>query len=415
MSLAEGVQGTIRYKAYTTGTMTSNALLDISSDPGTSGGQLLRRTSVSINLRKDGYASQEIRSDRQIGDFRHGVRRVEGSVSGEFSPATYFELFAAAHRNSPDTTFTLGASQLTSASLSNVNSNVTFGGGDPVSSGLRVGDIIRFTNLTDVDNNSRNFLITGFSSANNRTVGLYPAPDQMTADTSFSLTRPGKATWLSSSVFVSRKYLIEHYQEDLDQSRLFKECRVTGYRISLPATGMATVEVMVMGRDMSIVSGGSAPFFGSPTAITTPGCLAAVNGALYVNGTRIAVITGIDIEYAMSPDAPAVVGQNFVPEIFLGTARVTGRFTALVEDATLFNLFLNETEASLLMFLEAGTTQPAAACSIYLPRIKATAADLQMTGEASQVVTVPFQALKYQGSTPGIEQTTVRIVDTAAT
>lgn len=413
MALAEGVQGTVRYKAYTSGTMTSNALLAIATDPTATGGQLLRRTTASLNLAKDSYSASEIRSDRQVGDMRHGIRRVEGSVAGELSPATYFELFTAAHRHTAIATLTLSPSALTSIAADNTLSTLTAAGGDPVALGLRVGDVIRFTDLSDVQNNSRNFLITSFSAASNRTIGVYPAPDTMSADTTFTLVRPGKATFPPSSSFVSRKFLFEHYAEDIDISRLFKECRVTGYRMSLPATGMATTEIMVLGRDMEIMTAGSAPFFTSPTAITTTGILAAVNGALYVNGTKAGVITGLDFDYTMASEAPAVVGQNFVPEIFLGTARVTGRMTALVEDASLFNLFLNETEGSIEVLLEAGTTQPADAMSILMPRIKATAADLQLSGEGGQIVTLPFQALKYQGTGPGFETTTIRINDTS--
>lgn len=415
MALAEGVQASVIYKAYTTGTMTSGSLLSIASDPASSGGQLLRRTTVSLNLRKDTYRSAEIRSDRQTGDMRHGIRRVEGSIAGEFSPATYFPLFEAAHRHTAVSTFNDSNTEFTSAAADNTLSTITMTAGDPVTEGYRVGHIVRFTNMSDTDNNSRNFVITGMSGTNGRTWNVYPAPDTMSADTAFSVTRPGKHTLTPASSFTSRKFLFEANNSDVDISRMFKECRITGYRLSLPATGMATVEIMAMGRDMEILSGGSAPFFTSPTAISSTGILAAVNGAIYVAGTRIAVITGIDIDYAMAAEAPAVVGQNFVPEIFLGTARVTGRFTAMVEDATLFNLFLNETEASILMFLEAGTTQPADACSIYMPRVKAAAADMQLSGEAGQIVTVPFEALRYLGSGTGIEQTTIQIMDTAAT
>lgn len=415
MALAEGVQASVIYKPYTTGTMTSGTLLTIASDPAATGGQLLRRTTVSINLRKDTYRSTEIRSDRQTGDMRHGVRRVEGSIAGEFSPSSYFPLFEAAHRHTSVATISDSNTEFTSAAFDNTLLQSTYAGGDPVSEGYRIGHIVRFGTLSDTDNNSKNFVITAFSGASNRVQTLYPAPDTMSADTTFTVTRPGKVTFTPASSFVSRKFLIEANNSDIDISRLFQECRITGYRMSLPATGMATVEVMVMGRDMSIVSAGSAPFFTSPTAISTTGILAAVNGAIYVNGTRIAVITGIDIDYAMGAEAQAVVGQNFVPEIFLGTARVTGRFTAMVEDATLFNLFLNETEASILMFLEAGTTQPADAVSIYMPRVKAAAADMQLSGEGGQIVTVPFEALKAQSAAAGVEQTTIQIHDTAAT
>jgi hypothetical protein len=88
MPISEGVQSRIVYKAYSSGSITANSEPDTATDPGTSGGQVLRRVSSSLNLVKDSYQSEEIRTDRQITDFRHGLRRVEGSISGELSPRT---------------------------------------------------------------------------------------------------------------------------------------------------------------------------------------------------------------------------------------------------------------------------------------------------------------------------------------
>ena len=414
MPLAEGLQASIRYKAYSSGTMTPNAQAVLSSDPGNTGGQVLRRVGTTLNLRKDVYRSAEIRTDRQIVDMRHGARRVEGNISGELSPATYFPLIEAAHRHTASAALADDASTLTSVAADNATSKFTFGGGDPVAEGYRIGDVIRFTGLSEAANNSVNFLITGIGGTSNRELTVYPAPTTMAADTAFDVSRPGKASFVPATGHVSRKFLFEVYNEDVDLSRLFKECRITGYRLSLPATGMATVEVMVMGRDMDVMSAGSAPFFASPTAASTTGCLAAVNGALYVSGTKVGVVTSMDIDFSMSAEAQAVVGQNFVPEIMLGAARVTGNVTVMLENQTLLDAFTAETEASILSLLEAGTTQPSDAVGIYLPRVKFGQADIQTSGEGAQLVQMSFEALRYVGNAAGVETTTIRVHDTAA-
>ena len=79
MPLAEGVQGVIYYKAYASGAIVSN-VEDLA--PGTSGAQTLRRVSSTLNLKKNTYTSAEIRPDRQIFDFRHGARHVDGDRYG---------------------------------------------------------------------------------------------------------------------------------------------------------------------------------------------------------------------------------------------------------------------------------------------------------------------------------------------
>lgn len=43
-----------------------------------------RHTGSSLKTAKDSFVSEELRADRQIADFRHGVKRVEGGIDFEF-------------------------------------------------------------------------------------------------------------------------------------------------------------------------------------------------------------------------------------------------------------------------------------------------------------------------------------------
>jgi hypothetical protein len=416
MSLAEGVSASIRYKAYATGVITSNLEPVPSVDPAITGGQVLRRVSSSLKLAKDTYQSAEIRTDRQIADFRHGKRSVSGSITGELSPATWFDFIEASCRGTKSAALiSLGQSALTSIAADNATSKFVAGGGDPVALGWRIGDIVRGTNLSDAGNNAKNFLITGFGGTTNRNISVFPAPDTMTADSSFTLSNTGKSVFVPSSNFVSRKYGIEIYNSDIDISRLFTECRAGGFTMDLPATGMATMEVPFMGRDMVVGSGASAPFYTAPAAETTTGLIAAVNGLLIVGGATVGVVTGLNIKMDLSPSGDAVVGQNFVPEIFLGRANVTGQATAFFQDSTLIADFINESEISILAYLTTSSAVNSPAMSIYLPRVKFSDSDVATSGEGGQAITLPFQALKGLGTTPGDEATTIRIVDTEAT
>ncbi|ELR03083.1 hypothetical protein GMDG_08875, partial [Pseudogymnoascus destructans 20631-21] len=191
----------------------------------------------------------------------------------------------------------------------------------------------------------------------------------MTADSAFNVTSVGKRVSVPSSGFVSRKFGVEVYHADLDIYRLFTECRVGGVNLNLPATGMSTIEIPMMGRDMETASGGSAPFFSSPTAETTTGLLAAVNGLLRVGGVNQGVITGAQVNLDLSPSADPVVGQDFVPEIFLGRASVSGQLTAFLEDLTLVNYFKNETEVEVLLYLLTSSAAASDFMTIYMPKI----------------------------------------------
>lgn len=414
MALSEGVQASLRYKAYASGALSATAESDPTTAPGASGGQLLRRVTHTLNLRKNTFQSNEIRSDRQIGDFRHGNRRVEGSISGELSPGTYFDLIEAAMRGTKATALAKSNTEFTSCAADNATSKFTFAGGDPVSEGFRVGDVIRFTNLSEASNNSKNFTILSFGGTSNREVTVSPAPTSHSADTSFNVARPGRTIAVPSSSFVSRLFAFEDHDEATDISRLFTECRVTGFGLRMPAEGMDTIDIPVMGRGQTVYSAGSAPFFASPTAITSSGVTAGANGLVQVGGTTVGVITDIALSFAMTADAPSVRGQLFPPEIFLGRAVVTGTLSALFENATFLENFTDEDEISLLVRADAGGGDAPECISIYLPRVKLGGADVSRSGDGAQALNLPFQALRYLGAGAGIETTTIRIHDTAA-
>jgi hypothetical protein len=214
-----------------------------------------------------------------------------------------------------------------------------------------------------------------------------------------------------SSGHVSRKFAFEIYNEDIDVARLFTECRVGGFTMQMPASGMSTIEFPVMGRNMELLEDASAPFFTAPTAETTTGIFAAVNGLVRVNGVNQGVITSINVQADLSPSSDPVVGQNFVPEIFLGRFNGTGQMTAFFQDGVLVNAFTDEDEISVLLYLTTESDPDTPAMTVFMPRIKFSDADIATSGEGGQSITLPFQCLKSSGA-PGVDATTMQIVDT---
>lgn len=418
MSLSENVSTRVAYKAYASGAITANTLDTPSSDLGASGAQILRRTSVSLNLKKDTYEAQEVRTDRQRADFRHGYSRVEGSLNGELSPGTYWDFIEAMCRGTEASAIATTHSDFTSVTATNATSLFTMTAGDPVSSGYRVGHIIRFTNLSESTNNSKNFVILAFGGTSNREITVYPAPTDMGADSNFNLTSVGKRVYPPASSHVSRKFGVEAYHLDTGVMRLFRECRVGGANFKLPATGMSTIEVQMRGRAMTVGNDNdtpaTAPFFTSPSSATTTGLLAAVNGVVRVGGTNVGVITGVDISVNLNPTTNPVVGQNFPPEIFLDKFMASGQFTAMLQDETFIEYFTNETEVEILLYLSASTADAAEAMTIYMPRVKLGDAEVGLSTDVSVPISCPFQVLKYEGATAGIDQTTMAFCDTAA-
>ncbi len=86
----------------------------------------------------------------------------------------------------------------------------------------------------------------------------------------------------------------------------------------------------------------------------------------------------------------------------------------MLEDLTLVNYFVNETEVEVLLWLLASSAAASDALSIYMPRVKFGGASIGMEGEGAQIVTMPFQALKLGTAALGKPATTIQFSDTAA-
>lgn len=419
MPIAEGSAIRYAYKFYSSGTIAQNAEANIATDPGASGGKILRRVSASLALRKNTRGSPEVLPSRQLRGFRHTTRWADGNIAGVLSPGTYGDFVEAAARGTSAAVLGSPITQatLTSLAADNTLSTLTVAAGDPVAAGLTIGAIINITGLTGagIPNNNVRFVIVGFSGASNRTMQVFPAPTTHTALTTFSIATPGKSVIVPSSGHVKRRVAIERLDTDLARTRLFTEGRVTGFAMSIPPDDNATFTANITARNRRTLTGGSSPYFTSPAAATVTDLVNGLNGALFIGGTAQGVITGINLNFAMPVDAPYVVGQTFVPDILLGTANLSGDFTALVDDVdAITSAFENETEISLLVMLTAGTST-ADAISIYIPRVKVSGADENAQGEGSQVISGQFQAMEYLGAAVGVTPTTFRYTDTAWT
>lgn len=317
MTIAEGSSARFAYKFYSTGTMTSNAEADTSTEPGASGGQVLRRVSAALNLRTNSTRSNEMLPSKQIRSFRQTSRHVEGTITGELSPGSYTDFFEAVHR-----------------------------------------------------------------------------------DTRVALTGPtGASSIIPATGHVRRKLLIERYNSDLDKARIYTECRATSYRITVPAQGISTVEIGVMGRNRHSLAATASPYFSSPTDPTSTEVCTSLSGQLTIGGTPVGLVTAFDVSCTLASEAPNVLGQPFPPDILLGTGNVSGNMTFLLDDTDLASAALEaETELALVLTLTnsgyTGSLPTSGFVKIELPRIKLGTADEDVRGELSQPITASFQALE---------------------
>lgn len=382
--------------------------------PTASGGQLLRRVRSELNLAKETYASAELRTDYQIADFRHGVRSVAGTISGELSPGTYEDFMAAVLKRDFTALTATTAASITIAGTGPTYT-VTRAAGSWLTDGYKNGMVIRLSVGTfNAANLNKNLLIVDITSAT--VLVVIPLNGvAMVAEgpiSSATITAIGKSTFVPTTGHTDRSFSIEHWFSDVALSERHVGCKFDRMSLALPPTGMATVDFNVMGQN---VQTGAAQYFTSPTGVTTSAPLAAVNGVLRVAGATLASVTGLTIEVAPAYSGEAVVGSNFRPQLFPGTVNVTGQIVAFFEDATLRDAFFNESEIELIAAFTTGNEAAADFVSIAIPRMKVGGA-ARDDGQTGLKITLPFQALLNTAGGSGVktERTTIQIQDSLA-
>lgn len=392
--------------------------------PGQSAGQLLRRVESTIDLTKDTYESNEKRTDFQVADYRHGVRRVAGKVSGELSAKTYADFLGVLLKRDFAAVTALSGVGITIGTAVAGVYPITRTAGSWLTDSAKVGDVIQLnTGTLNALNITKNILITDITSA---TViqgiavngsALFPEGPV----TGCGVAWPGKKTYVPLTGHTDKSIAFEHWYVDLVQSELFLGNKISKASVQLPPTGMATISFDVMGQDMADSTadrGGvalTAQYFTSPTAQTTTATLAAVNGLLRAGGSTYATITGLSFDIDASYAGDPVVGANVVPQLFPGKLKVTGQFTAYFDSVTLRDAFVNETEIDLIAVFTADNTASAHFVSFVMPRIKVGSANKD-DSDNGLTQTFSFQALLNVNGGTGIktEKTTLSVQDSAA-
>jgi len=396
MATASGINKIVSYKKETTfGTLLS-----------ASGAQTLRRVSSTFNLTKETYQSEEIRTDYQLVDFRHGVRSVEGNISGELSAGTYADFLASALARDW-TAATPSALGSTTIAVAGGKYTITRTTGSWLNDTVRVGNVIRLTGFA-TNNNNKNLLIIALTATVATVVALNSAtltPETVASGGTYKVQ--GKTTYAPTTGHTDDSYTFEEWYSDIGQSEVYTGNKVNTVGIALPATGLTTIDLSFMGQDLK--QRGVSQFFTSPTAQGNNGIFAAVNGALLISGSPVGLVTGVNININRNMTSEAVVGSNIKPEIYEGRIIVDGDFTTLYQDGTLAGWFDTEEEVSLVVALTANNLPNSEFMSFTIPRLKLST-NTKDDGEKGIVSSNSFQALKGQGY-GGFEATTIMIQD----
>lgn len=404
MATSTGINKSVRYKKESTwGTLA-----------GSTGGNVLRRVTAAFNLEKETYQSNEIRTDYQVQDMRHGVRTAAGSLSAELSPGSYADFIAAAVAKN----FTAGVSAASVSYTVAASGNywtVTRAAGSYLADGFKVGDVIRITAAGgNAANTGKNLLILTLT-ATVATVMVLNA-SAMVAEgpiASATIAVQGKKTFAPTSGHTDDSFTVEEWYSDILQSEVYTGLKVNTASFSIPSTGLVTADFGFVGKDLAQT--GTSAYFTAPTAQTSTGIFAAVNGALLVNGTPVALVTDLSVNLNRNMQNATVVGSNSIADIFEGRIVVDGSFSAYFQDGTFRDMFNNETEVSLVVAITTSNDKAADFMTVVLPRVKVNS-NTKADGESGIVSSLNFMALLNStgGTGAATEKTTVSFQDSAA-
>lgn len=370
--------------------------------------RLRRRNAGGLNLTKDAYDSEEIRSDRMTADSRHGTRRSGGDVETELSVKTYDDFIAGLMGRDLTATDPSGDSasrgwrSLTSITDTPADMSVTVSGGYAtytsaanatfITDGLRVGDRVTWSGWTDAGNNGTKTIValTELTMTVLESGGVADAgPD---ADAAY--VGVGRRSVIGPFY---NSFQIERGFTDITQYQQFRGMRVNSAAFSLPPTGISTVTWNFIGSDASPLS--ASTIASGTSDITTGSVLASVDGILAIKGAGDSypvlesVVTGLEFTVDNQMGGTPVVGTNFIPNVLWGIQQqVSGTVTVLFSDERIYNLFEAETESQLLFRLNDvnGTDW----LQVYIPRLKLNSGNIGDAVSEGLPVEMEFRGLK---------------------
>lgn len=378
--------------------------------PGATGAKLLRRVTSNFNLAKDTYESAEITQTRQVSDMRHGQRKAEGSINGELSPGSYSQFIGSVLCKDFASAPTAASLSVTIAASGSLYT-VTRAAGSFLTDGFLVGQVVRLSGGTLNAANSNKNLVIASMTATVLTVSVLNGSTLVSEGpiASVTVTAAGKVSSVPLTGHTDQSYTIEEFYQDIAVSEIYAGCKPTSFAIQLPSTGLSTIDLSFMGKDLTQT--GSTQYFTSPTAASSTGIFAAVNGVVLVQGAPVALITSMDLTVEKGAEAAVAIGSNSAADILTGRVRASGSMTVYFTDSTYREYFNQETPVSIVVTLSTDSTANADFMSFTLPKVKLgsfTKSDAELGVTAS----CSFTALLNNSGTGA--QTTVMIQDSQA-
>lgn len=399
MAKARGISKVVAYAKETT----FGELAPVGS------GKQLRRTSADFTSMRESYESAEIRTDQQVADFRLGTRSTEGSLAGELSGGSYADLIQAVLARDFTAGGTEAAIDFVIAEAGELHT-LTRTTGDWLTN-FKVGDVVRISVAGSAANQNNNLIVVGVTSLVLTVRAISDTDLVPESVTGATLSTIGKKTYVPKTGHTSDSFTVEEWYSDIQQSEVHSGVKIGSWSVTVPASGLVTTDFSAMGQGLKKT--GTAQYFTSPAPLTTTGVVAAVNGAVIINGSATnACVTDFNFSVERAQEASQCIGSEIAQTIFDGTIRVTGSMSVYFEDGYLRDKFEKEETVSFVLALSSGSQKDADVMTFVLPKAKLSSFS-KSDAELGIMASCDFTAVLNDVTTGGLIDSTIMVTDTS--
>lgn len=342
----------------------------------------IRHNSAKLNLKKEGYSSDEIRPDRQRSSYRHGFRMAEGGLECEISTASHDDLYEASLSGA----WAAGASPVSVAANSSGN-KLTRTGGSFVTDGILPGDVVTIAGFAGTPANNGTARVVSLTTLDLilDAVVTNTFAKTLVTDTGGTVALKGKRLKAGTTF---NTYSFQQGFEDVAQYRMFLGMAVNDMELKFVPKEIGKVTFNFVGMDSSAFQG---TIFAATDAVGTSNPLDSFSGGLWEGGLTTGLVTAISIKLVNGRSVEGVIGNHISPGVFEGKQLVNGNLTVFFQDAGAYNKFVAETVTSLdVLMLDPNGTD---FLRFVVPYVKLGSGQIDPPASGPIHITMDFEAI----------------------
>lgn len=195
-------------------------------------------------------------------------------------------------------------------------------------------------------------------------------------------------------------FSIEESALDITQFRVYSGLAVSTMSLSVAPNQLVNTTFSCVGKGLT--QSGTA-LDSTPSAASGNQPFDSYSGSISIGGSQVSTITSIDFSLSNSLAPLFVVGSDETPQLEYQRAVVEGTVTAYYQDATLVNLFTNETTSSIELVLDDNTS--GSTYTFNMGSVKFNGGDIPVQGPGARTLTLPFSAIYNSGQATNLSVT----------